>query len=654
MRSTFMLIGMIVLCMAAHAQYARYIIQLTDKKGTAHTLANPSTYLSQKAIDRRTRQHIALDSTDLPVSATYLDNIRNVPNVTVLNTSKWLNQVLIRTTDPNALTQINNFPFVKATAPLAVRVQQPDNGDAGNKFREAVWPLQQSPARETGANTINYGNNFNQVHIHRGEFLHNHGLTGGSITIAILDAGFRDYKTNPALDSARLQNRILGEWDFVKNESSVIEDDLHGLYCFSIIAANKPGQIVGTAPKASFWLFRTEDAGSEYPVEEQNWAAGAEYADSVGADMISSSLGYSIFDDVSFNHTYAQRDGNTAIVTKAADYAARKGIIVMNSAGNDGARNDDYKYAACPADGDSVVAVGATTVTGAIASFSSWGPNGAGKIKPNIVSVGQGTVFANTLGNPAAGNGTSFSNPNIAGLIACLWQAFPELTNMQLIDAVQKSAHKYTNPDARFGYGLPDFQKAVVALTQQQATSSASFNNCLVTLHWSSKDDTSVVYTIARKLPGEPVSAVVKQVRSSSLAFKSNSYSWQDTLTGSGNGMAAYTITQSFGTDTTFEIGSVQQYLNTVCFPANTIRILPSLFSQQFNLVINTPEASNNMGVQVSDILGRIVYKIKINKPAGYFNLPVYTASWQSGVYNLKLSEGNKKILDQKILKLPN
>jgi hypothetical protein len=640
--------------MAARAQYSRYIIQLTDKKGTAHTLANPSTYLSARAIERRTRQHIIIDSTDLPVSATYLESIRNVPNVTVLNTSKWLNQVLIRTTDANALTQINSFPFVKAAAPLAVRVQQSGNDDANDKFRETVLPLQQQPARETGGNILNYGNNFNQIHIHRGEFLHNHGLTGNGMYIAILDAGFRNYTTNPALDSVRLQNRVLGQWDFVKNESSVTEDDTHGLYCFSIIAANKPGQIVGTASKASFWLLRTEDVGSEYPVEEQNWAAGAEYADSAGADMISSSLGYSRFDDPVFNHTYAQRDGNTALVTKAADYAARKGIIVMNSAGNDGARTDDYKYAACPADGDSVVAVGATTVTGAIAAFSSWGPNGAGKVKPNIASVGQGTVFANTAGNPASGNGTSFSNPNIAGLIACLWQAFPELTNMQLIDAVQKSAHKYNNPDERFGYGLPDFQKAVVSLIRQQATASASFSNCTVSLHWSSKDDTSAVYTIARKLPGETVFSTIKQITATSPAFKSNSYTWQDTLTSSGNGTAAYTITQSFGTDTTFEIGSVQQYINTVCFPVNTIRILPSLFSNQFNLVINTPEASNNMGIQISDIMGRIVYKIKVSKPAGYFNLPVYTASWRSGVYNLKLLDGNKKILDQKILKLPN
>ncbi|WP_315817438.1 S8 family serine peptidase [Paraflavitalea speifideaquila] len=204
---------------------------------------------------------------------------------------------------------------------------------------------------------------------------------------------------------------------------------------------------------------RTEQVGVEYPVEEQYWTAAAEFADSAGADMISSSLGYADFDDHAFDHTYAQRDGNTSIITRAADYAARKGMIVMNSAGNYGNRTDDLKFVICPADGDSVVAVGSVNNAGIIAGSSSWGPNSKGRIKPNIVSVGQGAIMANVNGNPMSSNGTSFSNPNVAGLIACLWQAFPELNNMAIIDAVQRSAHKFNNPDERFGYGLPDFKK---------------------------------------------------------------------------------------------------------------------------------------------------------------------------------------------------
>jgi hypothetical protein len=290
----------------------------------------------------------------------------------------------------------------------------------------------------------------------------------------VLDGGFLAYLTNPAFDSLRLQNRILGIRDYVSYDGSVNEDNIHGAYCLSILAANEPGSIVGSAPGASYFLIRTEDVNSEYPVEEQNWAAGAEYADSAGADMISTSLGYSDFDDPTFNEVYARRNGHTAMVTIAANLAWKKGMIVTASAGNDGDLNTDYKFVACPADGDSVVAVGATDNAGNIASFSSWGPNGAGKLKPNICSVGSGTVLANTNGLAATGSGTSFSNPNICGLIACLWQAFPEFNNSVIIDAVQKSSNKYNNPDSRYGYGLPNFQKAYDALLQIRQASNPS------------------------------------------------------------------------------------------------------------------------------------------------------------------------------------
>ena len=471
------IIGLILLSQISFSQSTRFIVQLKDKKGTAFTLANPSAYLSQKAILRRAKQNINIDSTDLPISAAYLDSIRNVPNVTVKNNSKWLNQVLIQTSDAAALAKINSFPFVKQTNAIALKPNPINQEEINRRFKEDIYPIkeknplinQANRGTQTSKVQLNYGNSFNQIHIHEGEYMHDRGFTGAGITIAILDAGFSGYKTNPAMDSVRLQGRILGEWDYVMNEASVNEDHPHGLYCFSIIAANKPGAIVGSAPHASFWLLRTEDAATEYPVEEQNWVVAAEFADSAGADMISSSLGYSTgFDDPSYDHQYAQRDGNSTIITKGADYAVKKGMIVTNSAGNDGGRADDFKYVSCPADGDSVLAIGATDMAGNIASFSSWGPNGAGKIKPNVVSVGQGTTLANTSGNAASGNGTSFSNPNMAGLIACLWQAYPEFTNMEIINAVQQSANLYTTPNERFGYGIPNFRKAFEILAKER------------------------------------------------------------------------------------------------------------------------------------------------------------------------------------------
>lgn len=471
-----LLIVLLLSVLFTNGQYSRYVVQLKDKKGTAHSLSNPSTYLSAKAIERRIKQKLTVDSTDLPVSVAYLDSIKLVPNVQVLNVSKWLNQVLIRTTDANALTKINSFPFVKVTAAVAAQANPMIDAPIQKKFTETIRPIPPSELISgaygskggSGVEALNYGSSYNQIHLHEGDYLHDLGYTGAGITIAVLDAGFFGYKTNTAIDSIRLQGRILGEWDYVLNESSVTEDHPHGLYCLSIIGANKPGQIVGSAPHAKFFLFRTEEAATEYPVEEQNWVAAAEYADSAGADMISSSLGYSDFDDPAFNHSYAQRDGNTSIITRGADYAAKKGMIVMNSAGNSGNATGEGKFIACPADGDSVFTVGATNVTGSMASFSSWGPNSAGKIKPNIVSVGQGTALANTAGNASAGNGTSFSNPLACGLIACLWQAFPEFTNMEIMRAVEKSSSRFNFPDERYGHGLPNFRVAYEILTRDR------------------------------------------------------------------------------------------------------------------------------------------------------------------------------------------
>ncbi len=450
------------------AQLSRHIIQLKDKNGTAFSISNPSSYLSARAIERRTRYNIPIDSTDLPITKRYIDSIRLVANVSILNSSKWMNQVAIQTTDANALAKISSFSFVKSVAGIAAR-EKPLDSTINPKFdSEKIGPELPKKNSVNAREQIDYGQSAAQINIHEGAFLHDNGFKGEGMIIAMLDAGFLSYKTNPAFDSVRLNGQVLGERDMVANAINTDISSGHGMNAWSTIAANRPGLMVGTAPKAKFWLFRTEDIATEYPIEEQNWLVAAEFADSVGADMISSSLGYLYFDNPSFDYSYAQRNGKFSLVTKAANLSAKKGMIVMNSAGNDGGLSSDRKYVLCPADGDSVVAVGAVNVFGQIAGFSSWGPNSAGKIKPNIVSVGQGTIVANFSGNPAASNGTSFSNPNIAGLIACLWQAFPEIRNMDIINAVQRSASKFNNPDERFGYGIPNFKTAHAILLKKR------------------------------------------------------------------------------------------------------------------------------------------------------------------------------------------
>ena len=323
------------------------------------------------------------------------------------------------------------------------------------KKENAITPI-------LSATSLNYGYAGPQITIHEGEFLHNKGFQGAGIKIAVFDAGFYKYQNITAFDSLRINNRILDTWDFVQQNGSVNEDDAHGMWCLSILAANIPGTFVGSAPEASYYLYRTEDVATEFPIEEQNWAAAAEQADSLGVDIITSSLGYNQFDDSVFNHTYSDMNGQNTMITRASTYAINKGIIITNSAGNEGARK--WKYIVAPADGIDVLTVGAINILQKVAAFSSYGPSSDGRVKPDVTSVGWNTFLISSTGEVGRGNGTSFSNPNIAGLTACLWQAFPTLSNKEIINAIRQSSDHYTNPDDRIGYGIPNMHKAYTIL----------------------------------------------------------------------------------------------------------------------------------------------------------------------------------------------
>jgi serine protease AprX len=458
MKGIFMFV-LLMMHVDSMGQYSRYIIELTDKHGTQHRIDNPSTFLSAKSIAKRIRFGINIDSTDLPVSKAYTDSLLHSGKVEILNTSKWLNQVLIRTTDEAALTKINGFSFVKKKKAVGYRSAHLKE----TKFKESITEVSQTATGNgISVNTLLYGSSSKQIEIHAGEFLHNNGFTGKQISIAVFDAGFFKYNTLPAFDSLRFQNRIKATWDFIDNNNAVHEDDAHGMYCLSILAANIPGYFVGTAPDADYYLFRTEDVSSEWPVEEQNWVAAAERADSLGIDIISSSLGYTTFDNPDLNYSYTDMDGKKTIVTRGAEWAFKKGMIIMNSAGNSG--TNSWKYINAPADGEHVLAVGAVNILKQPAPFSSYGPSFDQRIKPDIASVGWNTSLININGVAALGNGTSFSNPNVAGLVACLWQAFPEMTNLEITDAVKSSGDRFATPDTRTGYGIPNMAKAFAIL----------------------------------------------------------------------------------------------------------------------------------------------------------------------------------------------
>jgi serine protease AprX len=299
-----------------------------------------------------------------------------------------------------------------------------------------------------------YGLAFNQLQMLGGDVMHSKGFKGNGITIAVLDAGF--YKVDELDVFSDLQNQILSTYDFVDGNSNVYDDHTHGMMVLSTMGAK--GAMMGTAPDAQYLLLRSEDVFSENLIEEFMWVCAAEYADSAGADIINSSLGYTTFDDTLQDHTYADMDGKTTPISIGAGMASDKGIIVVNSAGNSG--NSSWHYIGAPADNYDVLTVGAVDENEEFASFSSYGPNASGAEKPNVVAQGKNTVVANSDNTVITGNGTSFSSPITAGMVACLWGANPHKSAISIKDAIYKSADRYLNPDDQFGYGIPDYYSA--------------------------------------------------------------------------------------------------------------------------------------------------------------------------------------------------
>ena len=459
------LLFIILVTLVAHtfAQVApnKYYVQFTDKNNSPYSLSNPEEFLTQRAIDRRANQGIGLDERDLPVNPQYLDGVA-ATGAEILFPTRWLNGTTVHTTDPSVIDAINALPYVEN-----VRSISEDKHSNTKPFfkKESVGPENKPASFKTSreTDTYNFGFAYDQINLINGIPLHDAGFRGEGMVIAVLDAGFNLVDTDLLFDSLRNDGRILGTKDFVTPGGNVYEGHWHGRMVLSTMAANIPGLMIGTAPKASYWLLRSENSAQEYIAEEYNWVSAAEFADSVGADVINSSLGYTEFDDPSQNHTYADMDGNTAISTIGADIAAQKGILVVNSAGNSG--DDAWYYISSPADGDSVFTIGAVDNDGNYAIFSSKGPTADGRIKPNIVATGWGTTISDGNNSITYGSGTSFSSPIIAGMSACLWQAMPEKNNMEIQDAIMQTASQHNNPDDLMGWGIPNYQSAWWTLT---------------------------------------------------------------------------------------------------------------------------------------------------------------------------------------------
>jgi len=451
---------------AQQADLYKYVLYLSDKGVDNKAAFNPSLYLSEKSIERRLKFQIAFDETDIPVNENYIKAISQT-GARILARSRWFNTVVIEATEVMA-SQISSLQFI-------TRIQNLEKGSSRTAASKSVKPFFEgetiSPwingtTKNSTADYYNYGSAYNQIHQLNGEDLHNKGYRGQGMTIAVIDAGFNAVDTMSCFKSLWTNGQILGYHDFADPGNDVFASTMnsHGTSVLSCMAANVPGKMVGTAPEASYWLLRSEVASSELIIEEYYWVSAAEWAESQGADLINSSLGYTKFDDQLTNHTYADMDGNTTIVTKGADMAAKKGILVVNSIGNSG--GGGWWYMGAPADGDSVFAIGAVTPTGVRSNFSSVGPTYDKRISPSLVAQGTGVAIYTPYGL-ATGSGTSFSSPIICGMTACYMQANPAMTNiMQVMDAIKATGSQASAPDSLLGWGIPNFKSVNTSIRE--------------------------------------------------------------------------------------------------------------------------------------------------------------------------------------------
>lgn len=438
---------------ASYAQLpAKYLITFKDKTNSPYSVSKPLEFLSPRSVNRRQKQNIAVKTRDLPVNPAYISEIKKT-GAKVWFTSRWMNAALIQTSDVNLQT-ILKMPFVKGLE-VNGTVDNPNTRSARKKSKFESYDNQ----------SFNYGFSKIQNEMIGVNVMHDLGFRGEGMMIGILDAGFNNADKIPALKPLFDEKRIVGTYDFVKKEPSVYEDDGHGTEVLSCMGAFLEGTMVGTAPKASYLLLRTEDAPSEYIIEEANWLFAAEYADSVGVDLINSSLGYTTFDDAKTDHSYAQLNGNTTIAARAADWAAGVGIVCVISAGNEG--NDAWKYEGTPADADSILAVGAVDANKLYARFSSLGIPTDSRIKPDVVAMGQGVAVIAPDGSVTTDSGTSFSSPILCGMVAGYWQGHPTLTAMQVMENVRKSGSQADKPDKILGYGIPNLYKVLEVQSEE-------------------------------------------------------------------------------------------------------------------------------------------------------------------------------------------
>jgi len=419
---------------------------LKDKGNPPFSLAHPEDFLSLKSIGRRQQQNLPVDSIDLPLDPAYMEAIRET-GATIQTYSKWVRTVVVNVTDTTILSRLTSLPFIdtlycvwKGNLPVKTNIKTDD------------IPL--SPMlRDDIINS--YGSGFTQIALNNGHLLHNAGFRGKGMSIAVLDGGFVNVDKIDYFN----QNQIKEIKNFNHETTNMLrEGSDHGTRVLSCMLSDKSGEMIGTAPEADYYLFRTEVSDEEFPVEEDYWVAALEYADSLGVDIVTSSLGYSTFDDPAMNHTQAQLDGQTVPISRAAGLAASRGIVLFNSAGNEG--TSSWGKIIFPSDAENMITVGSINKDSIRSSFSSAGLTSDGRIKPDLMAMGSGDYVVESGNTIVQSNGTSFSAPIMAGLTACLWEALPDLDSFEMLHLLRETADHFQNPDSLVGYGIANVYKA--------------------------------------------------------------------------------------------------------------------------------------------------------------------------------------------------
>lgn len=429
-------------------------VEFKTKDTSGQLLSKPELLFTQKAVDRRYKHKIAFDEYDLPVSINYMQQVKE-RGFDIITHSRWLNAVTIKSSHMAVADSLKGLAFISRIIYLG-QMHQEQHQEEKRDLSEMISILESKfdDLKQRVKDTSYYGKSSVQNRMLKTEWLHQKGYDGTGIDIAVIDAGFKNAQASPFFKHLFDSSRILGTYDFVSGNENVFDDDDHGLSVFSCMGAKKPYEYVGTAPQANYWLLRTEQSQTEQLLEEALWVEAIEFADSVGVDIVNSSLGYNLFDDHSMNHKLKELNGKTAIISRAASIAASRGVLLVNSAGNEG--DNKWQRIGFPADAKGILTVGSVDQKGLHSMFSSIGPSADKRIKPDVVAMGENTYVVSGSGNVHQSNGTSYASPIMAGLAACLLQSNYEALPDQVIQALQLSSHQYYAPDKFEGFGIPD------------------------------------------------------------------------------------------------------------------------------------------------------------------------------------------------------